>query len=192
MKHFLNALSIVLPPAAKVAVVLLFCSFLMPTASADVVGFTGTFAPLDFGGLGVTLDTSNAPDAITISRTEELGAGGGLIFSVEEDKDISFDFDFTVGAGDSASFIVAVTSAEENPDDGGLFTIADSTSTGAFEIPVSAGQDFFVGVLFGNIDSLGGTSVTVSNFVAARAIPEPSSSAVLVLIFGLGAFRRRK
>lgn len=169
------------------------------TTTAAQADFTGPYDPANW----TTTTVNGNPDqsvsndgSVAIITGTDAGSGDAISYSVTVAANGPFEFDWSYtnlggdyGSFDYAGFVV----------DGDFVLLADNDdalggpATGSSSLKLSAGQSFSFAVA--SLDgTLGAGELTISNFNAASAIPEPSSLGLLAAgtIGGLLAGRRRR
>ena len=194
---FIAAALIVVPMGANATPILGF------NGVYDVSTWTTTFAtttsPSAVLGTGGSVDTSGAPNMITLTEPDN---GGGFEYGVQFTNvaaaDGIFSFDWTYDGTDGCcSAVYAYIGSTVTPETflgPYLANGVDIPTGGSFSAAILAGQVFGWGN-FTEDDIFGANVLTITNFSAPGpvAVPEPGTFALLGLsLAGLAATRRRK
>ncbi len=174
-----------------IAVVLLaLTAFVVPAAAAPI-GFSGYFAPVNWtfntGGMtDVSVDTTGAPDSITLygSSNPDQPGGDNYMIQAPADGTISFSYYF---AGVPSQFYATFYSMENwNP----IWITEWPGTSGTHSYTVTAGE--WIGFDVGS-SGYYNPYATITNFDFTAAVPEPASVALLGIgVLALGLLRRKR
>ncbi|NES69962.1 MAG: PEP-CTERM sorting domain-containing protein [Okeania sp. SIO2D1] len=159
--------------------------------ASQIYGFQSAYDPNNWtlvnDNANGFVDTSNAPDSITLTGSDD-GSGffGTTIFSipVEADGTVSFNYNYDSFNVDGPFFDPFGISLN------GTFTqitddFGSDNQVGSFALNVMEGDIF--GFEVQTVDNIFGPSaVTISNFKAPAAVPEPGTILGLLAVSGLG------